>query len=213
MILDMLLRPQEKSPCSSPAPSPAEHSFRGQRSPLSPRYPLVGLTHEAPLYVEIRILSIISSILLCRIHRVICHEGLRKLFDADTFLWHHHIWTLFWTKTINKKWMQQLQWICELHVTMWRLWQNDNHGYSFGEQELITSTGRVSSYAEFSRRLQRPGRSAEAKEAGDGGEQQLWLPNPRLRQGLRYQTNTAAAEGAVWWPCLIKDEFQFLQKW
>lgn len=42
--LEMLLLAQEKSPCSSPAPSPAEHSFRGQRSPLSPRFPLVGRT-------------------------------------------------------------------------------------------------------------------------------------------------------------------------
>ncbi|XP_041644255.1 GRAM domain-containing protein 2B-like [Cheilinus undulatus] len=28
-----------KSPCSSPIPSSAESSFRGQRSPLSPRFP------------------------------------------------------------------------------------------------------------------------------------------------------------------------------
>lgn len=44
-ILETLLLAQEKSPCGSPAPSPAEHSFRGQRSPLSPRLPMVGQTH------------------------------------------------------------------------------------------------------------------------------------------------------------------------
>lgn len=66
-ILEMLLLAQEKSPCGSPAPSPAELSFRGQRSPLSPRYPLVGQTHLAPLYVEIRILSIINIIVQCRV--------------------------------------------------------------------------------------------------------------------------------------------------
>ncbi|CAG5917451.1 unnamed protein product [Menidia menidia] len=31
---------REKSPCSSPIPSSAEHSFRGQRSPLVSRFPL-----------------------------------------------------------------------------------------------------------------------------------------------------------------------------
>ncbi|XP_035766589.1 GRAM domain-containing protein 2B [Neolamprologus brichardi] len=35
-----------KSPCSSPLPSSAENSFRSQRSPLSPRFPLVGQTQQ-----------------------------------------------------------------------------------------------------------------------------------------------------------------------
>lgn len=69
MRLEMLLLAQEKSPCSSPAPSPAERSFRGQRSPLSPRFPLVGQTHEAPLYVGIPILIYsINTTVLCRTH-------------------------------------------------------------------------------------------------------------------------------------------------
>lgn len=41
---------QEKSPCSSPVPSSAANSFRGQRSPLSPRFPLVGHTQRALSY-------------------------------------------------------------------------------------------------------------------------------------------------------------------
>ncbi|XP_075903069.1 GRAM domain-containing protein 2B isoform X2 [Nelusetta ayraudi] len=40
VLMSVCLHLEEKSPCSSPAPSPAEHSFRGQRSPLSPRFPL-----------------------------------------------------------------------------------------------------------------------------------------------------------------------------
>lgn len=39
---------QEKSPHSSPIPSSAENSFRGQMSPLSPHFPLVGQTHAHP---------------------------------------------------------------------------------------------------------------------------------------------------------------------
>ncbi|XP_028270503.1 GRAM domain-containing protein 2B isoform X2 [Parambassis ranga] len=39
-LMSVCLHLEEKSPCSSPIPSSAEHSFRGQRSPLSPRFPL-----------------------------------------------------------------------------------------------------------------------------------------------------------------------------
>ncbi|XP_054467141.1 GRAM domain-containing protein 2B isoform X3 [Anoplopoma fimbria] len=39
-LTSISLHLEEKSPCSSPVPSSAENSFRGQRSPLSPRFPL-----------------------------------------------------------------------------------------------------------------------------------------------------------------------------
>ncbi|KAM9743171.1 GRAM domain-containing protein 2B isoform 2-T2 [Menidia menidia] len=39
-LMSVCLHLEEKSPCSSPIPSSAEHSFRGQRSPLVPRFPL-----------------------------------------------------------------------------------------------------------------------------------------------------------------------------
>ncbi|XP_041855410.1 GRAM domain-containing protein 2B isoform X2 [Melanotaenia boesemani] len=39
-LMSICFHLEEKSPCSSPIPSSAEHSFRGQRSPLSPRFPL-----------------------------------------------------------------------------------------------------------------------------------------------------------------------------
>ncbi|XP_059192317.1 GRAM domain-containing protein 2B isoform X1 [Centropristis striata] len=39
-LMSICLHLEEKSPCSSPIPSSAESSFRGQRSPLSPRFPL-----------------------------------------------------------------------------------------------------------------------------------------------------------------------------
>ncbi|KAM3868424.1 LOW QUALITY PROTEIN: GRAM domain-containing protein 2B [Diretmus argenteus] len=39
-LLSVCLHLEEKSPCSSPIPSSAESSFRGQRSPVSPRFPL-----------------------------------------------------------------------------------------------------------------------------------------------------------------------------
>nr|XP_046241771.1 GRAM domain-containing protein 2B isoform X2 [Scatophagus argus]XP_046241772.1 GRAM domain-containing protein 2B isoform X2 [Scatophagus argus] len=40
ILMSVCLHLEEKSPCSSPIPSSAENSFRGQRSPLSPRFPL-----------------------------------------------------------------------------------------------------------------------------------------------------------------------------
>uniref|UniRef100_A0A3Q3EL65 GRAM domain containing 2B n=1 Tax=Labrus bergylta TaxID=56723 RepID=A0A3Q3EL65_9LABR len=40
ILISVCLHLEEKSPCSSPFPSSAESSFRGQRSPLSPRFPL-----------------------------------------------------------------------------------------------------------------------------------------------------------------------------
>ncbi|XP_051277861.1 GRAM domain-containing protein 2B isoform X2 [Dicentrarchus labrax] len=40
ILMSVCLHLEEKSPCSSPVPSSAENSFRGQRSPLSPRFPL-----------------------------------------------------------------------------------------------------------------------------------------------------------------------------
>lgn len=39
-LMSVCLHLEEKSPCSSPVPSSADNSFRGQRSPLSPRFPL-----------------------------------------------------------------------------------------------------------------------------------------------------------------------------
>ena len=39
---------------------------------------------------------------------------------------------------------------------------------------------------EFSRWFWRSWWSSEAEEAGDGGEQQLWLPDPGLREDCRY---------------------------
>ncbi|XP_054586290.1 GRAM domain-containing protein 2B isoform X2 [Nothobranchius furzeri] len=39
-LMSVCLHLEERSPCSSPIPSSAENSFRGQRSPLSPRFPL-----------------------------------------------------------------------------------------------------------------------------------------------------------------------------
>ncbi|KAM6931352.1 GRAM domain-containing protein 2B [Xenentodon cancila] len=39
-LMSGCLHLKEKSPCSSPAPSSADRSFRGQRSPGSPRFPL-----------------------------------------------------------------------------------------------------------------------------------------------------------------------------
>ncbi|XP_037633830.1 GRAM domain-containing protein 2B isoform X2 [Sebastes umbrosus] len=39
-LMSICLHLEEKSPCSSPVPSSAANSFRGQRSPLSPRFPL-----------------------------------------------------------------------------------------------------------------------------------------------------------------------------
>ncbi|XP_012713064.2 GRAM domain-containing protein 2B isoform X1 [Fundulus heteroclitus] len=39
-LTSVCLHLEERSPCSSPLPSSAEHSFRGQRSPLSPRFPM-----------------------------------------------------------------------------------------------------------------------------------------------------------------------------
>ncbi|KAK2838137.1 hypothetical protein Q5P01_015349 [Channa striata] len=39
-LVSICLHLEEKSPCSSPIPSSAENSFRGQRSNLSPRFPL-----------------------------------------------------------------------------------------------------------------------------------------------------------------------------
>ncbi|XP_029915579.1 GRAM domain-containing protein 2B [Myripristis murdjan] len=39
-LMSVCLHLEEKSPCSSPVPSSAEHSFRCQRSPRSPRFPL-----------------------------------------------------------------------------------------------------------------------------------------------------------------------------
>ncbi|XP_074527427.1 GRAM domain-containing protein 2B isoform X2 [Halichoeres trimaculatus] len=39
-LMSVCLHLEEKSPCSSPIPSSAENSFRGQRSPLSPHFPL-----------------------------------------------------------------------------------------------------------------------------------------------------------------------------
>lgn len=41
--------------------------------------------------------------------------------------------------------------------------------------------------AELPKGLQRSGRSGETEEAGDGGEQQLGLPDPGLRKDSRYQ--------------------------
>ncbi|XP_053726736.1 GRAM domain-containing protein 2B isoform X1 [Synchiropus splendidus] len=38
-LMSVCLHLEEKSPCNSPVPSSAEHSFRGQRSPHSPRFP------------------------------------------------------------------------------------------------------------------------------------------------------------------------------
>ncbi|KAM7391039.1 hypothetical protein PAMP_021756 [Pampus punctatissimus] len=40
LLMSLCLHLEEKSPCSSPIPSSAENSFRGQRSPGSPRFPL-----------------------------------------------------------------------------------------------------------------------------------------------------------------------------
>ncbi|XP_070820054.1 GRAM domain-containing protein 2B [Chaetodon trifascialis] len=40
ILMSICLHLEEKSPCSSPIPSSAESSFRGQRSTLSPRFPL-----------------------------------------------------------------------------------------------------------------------------------------------------------------------------
>ncbi|XP_034452690.1 LOW QUALITY PROTEIN: GRAM domain-containing protein 2B [Hippoglossus hippoglossus] len=40
ILMSICLHLEEKSPCSSPIPSSAESSFRGQRSPLTPRFPL-----------------------------------------------------------------------------------------------------------------------------------------------------------------------------
>ncbi|KAM3611059.1 uncharacterized protein V6R79_012901 [Siganus canaliculatus] len=40
VLMSVCLHLEEKSPCSSPIPSSAESSFRGHRSPLSPRFPL-----------------------------------------------------------------------------------------------------------------------------------------------------------------------------
>ncbi|XP_062237277.1 GRAM domain-containing protein 2B [Platichthys flesus] len=40
ILMSICLHLEEKSPCSSPVPSSAESSFRGQRSPLTPRFPL-----------------------------------------------------------------------------------------------------------------------------------------------------------------------------
>ncbi|KAI3372965.1 hypothetical protein L3Q82_023400, partial [Scortum barcoo] len=40
VLMSVCLHLEEKSPCSSPVPSSAENSFRGQRSPLSPHFPL-----------------------------------------------------------------------------------------------------------------------------------------------------------------------------
>lgn len=40
LLMSVCLHLEEKSPCSSPIPSSAENSFRGQRSPLLPRFPL-----------------------------------------------------------------------------------------------------------------------------------------------------------------------------
>ncbi|KAG8011758.1 GRAM domain-containing protein 2B, partial [Nibea albiflora] len=42
---------REKSPCSSPIPSSLESSFRSQRSPLSPRFPLVEFS--VPPFVDV----------------------------------------------------------------------------------------------------------------------------------------------------------------
>ncbi|XP_033475047.1 GRAM domain-containing protein 2B isoform X1 [Epinephelus lanceolatus] len=39
-LMSICLHLEEKSPCSSPVPSSAENSFRSQRSPLLPRFPL-----------------------------------------------------------------------------------------------------------------------------------------------------------------------------
>ncbi|KAG7490839.1 hypothetical protein JOB18_043031 [Solea senegalensis] len=39
-LMSICLHLEERSPCSSPIPSSAESSFRGQRTPLSPRFPL-----------------------------------------------------------------------------------------------------------------------------------------------------------------------------
>ncbi|KAM9858658.1 GRAM domain-containing protein 2B [Aulostomus maculatus] len=39
-LMSICLHLEEKSPCNSPIPSSAENSFRGQRSPHSPRFPL-----------------------------------------------------------------------------------------------------------------------------------------------------------------------------
>ncbi|KAM4577998.1 LOW QUALITY PROTEIN: GRAM domain-containing protein 2B [Fundulus diaphanus] len=39
-LTSLCLHLEERSPCSSPLPSSAEHSFRGLRSPLSPRFPM-----------------------------------------------------------------------------------------------------------------------------------------------------------------------------
>uniref|UniRef100_A0A3P8U075 GRAM domain containing 2B n=1 Tax=Amphiprion percula TaxID=161767 RepID=A0A3P8U075_AMPPE len=39
-LMSVCLHLEEKSPCSSPVPSSANNSFRSQRSPLSPRFPL-----------------------------------------------------------------------------------------------------------------------------------------------------------------------------
>ncbi|KAG7219789.1 hypothetical protein INR49_011523 [Caranx melampygus] len=39
-LMSICFHLEEKSPCSSPIPSSAENSFRGQRSPLTPRFPL-----------------------------------------------------------------------------------------------------------------------------------------------------------------------------
>ncbi|XP_008285930.1 GRAM domain-containing protein 3 [Stegastes partitus] len=44
-LMSVCLHLEEKSPCSSPVPSSAENSFRGQRSPLSPRFPLSEFSH------------------------------------------------------------------------------------------------------------------------------------------------------------------------
>ncbi|XP_073321700.1 GRAM domain-containing protein 2B isoform X2 [Pagrus major] len=40
ILMSVCFHLEEKSPCSSPIPSSAEISFRGQRSPLPPRFPL-----------------------------------------------------------------------------------------------------------------------------------------------------------------------------
>ncbi|KAF7652792.1 hypothetical protein LDENG_00092200 [Lucifuga dentata] len=40
LLMSVCLHLEEKSPCSSPIPSSADSSFRGQRSPRSPRFPL-----------------------------------------------------------------------------------------------------------------------------------------------------------------------------
>lgn len=178
---------QEKSPCSSPIPSSAENSFRGQRSPLSPRFPLVGHTYthtKQYKYSRPHLLKMLDSYL-----NLVC-TGMTWLgsgLDLLSKVCEHDLLLDFYLKP-NLILSPFYKWgprgvcttcsnIVDIVVLMYK------EPIRSHVVLVLRTTGCVC--LGFSSWFQRSGRSCQTEEAGYGGKQQLWLPNPWLREDSR----------------------------